>query len=161
MSMDKTIHMLTYTFLIKCSATPSHVPTWPRHTTTKVVENLNLFNWSWSKTSMPTQASVNKIIISVSISHCIGRAARKKNVQKACLLYMCIIILFQSSKRSSWNTLKVQMRSRNLLQYKNTVKRTLVIFHQTDETKHWIPTNFPRLNMTVGEKKLDPEILFH
>ena len=33
-------------------------------------------------------------------------------------------------------------------------------FHPTDDRERWIPTFFPRLNETVGEKKLDPEVFF-
>ena len=53
-----------------------------------------------------------------------------------------------------------EMWSFRAVQYKDTVKRASCNFHSTDDSEPWIPTFFPRLNKTVGEKKLDPNVLF-
>ena len=52
-----------------------------------------------------------------------------------------------------------EMWSFRLVQYKDTVKRASYKFHSTDDSEPCPPTFFPRLNKTVGEKKLDPKVL--
>ena len=66
----------------------------------------------------------------------------------------------QTRSVKNLHELVTEMWSVRAVQYKNTVKHTIRSFLQTNDTVYWIPTFFPRLNMTVGEKKLDPEILF-
>ena len=66
----------------------------------------------------------------------------------------------QTKSVKNLHELVAEMRSVRAVQYKHTVKRTTCNFIQTDDTAHWLPTFFRRLNMTVGEKKLDPKVSF-
>ena len=66
----------------------------------------------------------------------------------------------QTRSVKNLHELVTEMWSVRAVQYKNTVKRAARNFHQTDDAVYWFPTFFPRLNMTVGEKKLDPEVSF-